>query len=200
MRQRELLAELRQPARAGTSPLPFVPMDTPAPTTTTRSLTADLFDEFADGVYTLGVRILRDRHLAEDVVQDTFIKVMRSLHTYRGDGPMAAWLYRIGYREAITAARRRRDLPIDPTEMLRRGDRPVGGTEDAVLANELVQRLDDAIDGLSEPLRAAFTLREIEGLSTAAVARALEISESAAKMRLARARTALRIQLKEYLA
>lgn len=177
-----------------------MPMDTPPPTTTTRATIADLFDEFADGVYTLGVRILRDRHLAEDVVQDTFIKVMRSLHMYRGDGPIAAWLYRIGYREAIAAARRRRDIPIDPAEMLRSGDRPVAGIEEAILGNELVQRLDMAIGGLSEPLRAAFVLREIEGLSTAGVAQVLEISESAVKMRLARAREALRVQLKEYLA
>jgi DNA-directed RNA polymerase specialized sigma24 family protein len=44
-----------------------------------------LFDEFADGVYTLAYRILGDRHLAEDVVQETFIKVMKALDTYRGD-------------------------------------------------------------------------------------------------------------------
>ncbi len=141
---------------------------------------------------------LRDRHLAEDVVQETFIEVMKSLHTYRGEGPITAWLYCIGYREAIAATRRRRDTPIDPEEMLRQGDRPTAGVEDTVLAQELA-RLDTAIGQLSEPLRATFTLRDIEGLSTAEVASALEASESAVKMRLTRAREALRVQLKEYL-
>jgi RNA polymerase sigma-70 factor (ECF subfamily) len=68
-----------------------------------------------------------------------------------------------------------------------------------VLNLELVSRLDDAMSQLSEPVRAAFTLRDIQGLSTAEVATVLDVSESAVKMRLARAREALRIQLKEYL-
>lgn len=174
-------------------------MDTSPAETTTGLSVATLFDEFADGIYTLGFRILRDRHLAEDLVQETFIKVMKSLHTYLGEGPIAAWLYRIGYREAIAVTRRHRETPIDPEEMLRQGDRPTAGVEDTVLAQELVLRLDTAINQLSEPLRATFTLRDIEGLSTSEVASALDVSESAIKMRLARAREALRVQLKEYL-
>ena len=173
--------------------------DTPDMTTPTPSV-AVLFDQFADGVYTLGYRILGDRHLAEDVVQETFIKVLRSLDTYRGDGPIAAWLYRIGYREAIAATRKRRETPLDPDEMLEAGDRWVTSVEDAVLAAELTRRLDAAIARLAEPLRSAFVLRDIEQLSTAEVARALDVSESAVKMRLARARQALRVELKEYLA
>lgn len=159
---------------------------------------AALFDQFADGVYTLGYRILGDRHLAEDVVQETFIKVMRSLDTYRGDGPIAAWLYRIGYREAIAATRTRRETPLDPNEMLAAADRPVTSVEDAVLASELTRRLEVAIARLAEPLRSAFVLRDIQQLSTTEVATALDISVSAVKMRLARARQALRVGLKEY--
>ena len=174
-------------------------MDDSSATTTPTVSVAVLFDQFADGVYTLGYRMLGDRHLAEDIVQDTFIKVMRSLNTYRGDGPIAAWLYRIGYREAIAATRKRRETPLDPEEMLEAGDRPVTSVEDAVLAAELARRLDTAIARLAEPLRSAFVLRDIEQLSTAEVARALDVSESAVKMRLTRARQALRVELKEYL-
>ncbi len=168
-------------------------------TTTPTVSVAALFDQFADGVYTLGYRILGDRHLAEDIVQETFIKVIRSLNTYRGDGPIAAWLYRIGYREAITATRKRRETPLDPDEMLRTGDGPATSVEDAVLTAELTRRLEAAIARLAEPLRSAFVLRDIELLSTAEVAQALDVSESAVKMRLARARQALRVELKEYL-
>ena len=64
---------------------------------------------------------------------------------------------------------------------------------------ELASRLDHAVRQLSEPVRAAFALRGIHGLSTTEVATVLEVSESAVKMRLARAREALRVQLKEYL-
>jgi len=158
-----------------------------------------LFAEYADGVFTLAYRIVGDRHLAEDVVQETFLKVLRRLHTYRGEGPIAAWLYRIGYREAIAALRSRRDAPTDPEDMARISERPEADAAEAVLRRELVERLDAAIATLSPPLRAAFVLRDVEGLGTAAVAAALSVSESAVKMRLARAREALRVQLKEYL-
>ena len=158
-----------------------------------------LFDTFADGVYTLAYRIIRDRHLAEDVVQETFIKVIRSLANYRGDGPIAAWTYRIGYHEAIAATRRRREEPLDPVDVAVKIDRPTGTVEDQVLAGELAARLDEAIASLSEPVRAAFVLRDVEGLSTREVAAVLEISESAVKMRLARSREAMRELLKEYL-
>ncbi len=114
-----------------------------------------LFAEFADGVYTLAFRMLGDRHLAEDVVQETFIKVMRSLDTFRGDGPMAAWLYRIGYREAIAVSRRRREDPVEPAEIALRADRPADDVEHVVVARELAVRLDDAIAGLPEALRSA---------------------------------------------
>ena len=174
-------------------------MDATSTPTAEIPTTAALFREFADGVYTLGYRILGDRHLAEDAVQETFIKVMKSLHTYRGDGPLAGWLYRIGYRETIAIARRRRDQPMD-TEVLSRELEPSNeNVEQSVIERELSARLDKAIRSLTDPLRGAFVLRDIEGLSTAEVAEALEISESAVKMRLARAREALRIELQEYL-
>ncbi|MFV9672394.1 MAG: RNA polymerase sigma factor [Acidimicrobiia bacterium] len=158
-----------------------------------------LFDTFADGVYTLAYRIVRDRHLAEDVVQETFVKAIRSLASYRGDGPIAAWIYRIGYHQAIAVTRRRREEPLDPIAVADEIDRPTGTVEDQVLARELAVRLDEAIWSLSEPVRAAFVLRDVEGLSTSEVAAALEISGSAVKMRLARAREAMRTQMEEYL-
>lgn len=158
-----------------------------------------LFHEFADAIYTLGYRIVADRHLAEDVVQETFIKVIKSLPTYRGEGPIGGWIYRIGYREAIAITRKRRDEPVDPTTYLVTSMPADASVEEAVLNFELAARLDDAMGQLSEPVRSAFTLRAIHGLSTPEVASILGVSESAVKMRLARAREALRVQLKEYL-
>lgn len=166
----------------------------------TRNTTlTELFDEFADATYTLGYRILGDRHLAEDVVQETFIKVIRALPSYRGEGPIAAWIYRIGYREAIAISRKRREEVTDPDGPLFTNLPAQESVEETVVAMDLVSRLDAAMLQLSEPVRAAFTLRDIQGLSTKEVAAVLEVSESAVKMRLARAREALRVQLKEYL-
>jgi RNA polymerase sigma-70 factor (ECF subfamily) len=158
-----------------------------------------LFDEFADATYTLGYRILGDRHLAEDVVQETFIKVIQSLATYRGEGPIGGWIYRIGYREAIAVSRKRRETVMDPDSATFTNLLAPQSVEASVLQSELVAQLDRAIFELSEPVRAAFTLRDIQGLSTKEVAEILDVSESAVKMRLARAREALRLRLKEYL-
>ena len=50
------------------------------------SSVTSLFDRFADGIYTLAVRVVRDRHLAEDVVQETFLTILRGRAPYRGTG------------------------------------------------------------------------------------------------------------------
>jgi RNA polymerase sigma-70 factor (ECF subfamily) len=172
--------------------------DTTMPTGQARTLRT-LFDEFADATYTLGYRILGDRHLAEDVVQETFIKIIHSLATYRGEGPIGGWIYRIGYREAIAISRKRREAVMDPNSVTFTTLVAPESVEASVLHSELVAQMESAIFELSEPVRAAFTLRDIQGLSTRDVAEILDVSESAVKMRLARAREALRSQLREYL-
>jgi RNA polymerase sigma-70 factor (ECF subfamily) len=159
----------------------------------------DLFDLHADGVYTLGYRLLGDRHLAEDIVQDTFLSALRSILSYRGEGPIEAWLYRIAYRTAIAQQRKRRDFPTDPVDMIDLAGAGSADVERSVLTLELAAALDRAIQELTPPLKAAFILRQIEGLSTRDVAHVLDVSESSVKMRLARARATLRAELKGYL-
>jgi len=159
----------------------------------------DLYDRLVDGVYTLGYRLLGDPHLAEDVVQDTFLAALRSIVSYRGEGPIEAWLYRIAYRAAIAQQRTRRDFPTDPVHIVDLAGAGSVDVERSVLTLELAAALDRAIETLTPPLKAAFVLRQIEGLSTRDVAHALDVSESSVKMRLARARTILRTELKGYL-
>lgn len=161
------------------------------------SITA-LFDRLADGVYTMAVRVIGDRHLAEDVVQETFLTALRKLHTWRAEGTIEGWVYRVAYRQAITQLRRRRDEPTDPVDLVEHAATTPDPEQD-VLRSELARRIDDAITALSPTLRAAFVLRDIEGLSTTDVAAALDLSTSAVKMRLKRARMALRADLEGYL-
>ena len=159
----------------------------------------DLFDRYADGVFTLGYRLLGDRFLAEDVVQETFLGALRSIVSYRAEGPIEAWLYRIAYRSAIAQQRKRRDFPTDPVDMVDLAGAGSTDVERSVLTLELAAELDRAIETLTPPLKAAFILRQIEGLSTRDVAHALDVTESSVKMRLSRARSILRSELKEYL-
>lgn len=168
-------------------------------TSETSTTILDLFDRLADGVYTLGYRLLGDRHLAEDVVQETFLAALRSIVSYRAEGPIEAWLYRIAYRAAISRQRKRRDLATDPIDMVELAGASPNDVERSVITLDLAAALDRAIETLSPALKAAFVLRQIEGLPTRHVANVLDISESSVKMRLKRARTILRSELKGYL-
>jgi RNA polymerase sigma-70 factor (ECF subfamily) len=133
------------------------------------------------------------------VVQETVLTAFRKVESYRGDGPIAAWIYRIGYSKSIEAHRRRRDVPEDPSVLARSTTRSQPSAEHEVVRSELIATLDQAINGLTQPLRAVFILRDIEGLSTGEAAAALAVSESAVKMRLLRARKDLRRSLRGYL-
>lgn len=150
---------------------------------------------YADGIYTIGVRMLRDRHLAEDLVQDTFLKILRGSAPYTGDGSLAGWLYRIGYNGALDMLRRRRETPPDATAPETWTVATEASAESSVMAMVLAEALDTAIQELPETLRAAFVLRDVEELSTSEVAQVLGIGESAVKMRLARAREQMRVSL-----
>ena len=157
--------------------------------------TLELFESYADGIYTLGVRMLRDRHLAEDLVQDTFVKILRGSAPYTGDGSLAGWIYRIGYNQALDMLRKRRETPHDATTADTWTTQVDASAETSALAGELARALDEAITALPENLKATFVLRDVEELSTKEVAEVLGIGESAVKMRLSRARDQLRTAL-----
>ena len=161
--------------------------------------TIELFERYADGIYTVALRILRDVHLAEDVVQDTFVKILRGTAPYSGKGSLAGWVYRIGYNQALDILRKRRESPHDPTTPDTWATQTEVSAETRALARDLARALDEAIEALPDPLRDAFVLRDVEDLSTREVAEVLSISESAVKMRLARARAQLRNSLQDQL-
>ena len=165
----------------------------------TQTSAATLFDSHADSVYTLAARILADPHEAEDVVQNTFLSVQTGLSAYRGDGTVEAWVYRIAYNESISILRTRRFELADPSLFLKIEDIRTRTPEQQAIDSEVRKAMEEALAALSTSLRAAFVLREIQQLSTAEVASVLDTSESAVKMRLARARAAVRNSMRSYL-
>lgn len=161
--------------------------------------TADeLFDRMADSVFTLAARILSDIHEAEDVVQSTFEKVQRKLGTFRGEGTIEAWVHRIAYNESVGTLRSRKFRPADPEVFLELRDE-AETPEQAAVSRDVNEAMESALASLSATLRAAFVLRDIQLLTTAEVALVLGASESAVKMRLARARAAVRNSMRGYL-
>lgn len=153
----------------------------------------DLFELHADSVFHVAWRILWSVPDAEDVTQTAFVRAFGRLDQLRDPDRARPWLLQIGYHTALEVLRRRRDVPTDPAEL---PDRPTGeDTEQAAERRATAGLLQAAIDDLPGTLRLAFVLRDVEGLSSIEVADALGIGESAAKMRVARAREQLRTAL-----
>lgn len=155
-----------------------------------------LVEEYGDRVYGIALRITGSSADAEDVMQDAFLQAFRSWESYRRDAAPFTWLYRITVNAALTRLRSRRPLEL----LSERSDAEeiVDWTADAAqaaLRGELQQQLESAITRLPEDLRVVLILRDVENLSTAETAAALDLTEAAVKSRLHRARSTLRAHL-----
>jgi RNA polymerase sigma-70 factor, ECF subfamily len=162
--------------------------------------------EYAPRMLRLALRITGDPDEAENVLQESFISACNRIDDFQGLSTLNTWMYRIVLNNALMSLRRKRPdtVPLEAHDT-HAGQGPnwtddyIAQPVEEVLAAELQESLNLALLALPERLRTAFVLRELEGLSTREAAEALEISESALKVRLHRARQALREQLGPYL-
>lgn len=144
--------------------------------------------------YTLAHRLTGDADDARDVVQETYLRAFRAIEGFRGDAKFTTWLYRITANCASThLGRRRRHRHDELTDDLAVGDGhpsrdPVGRAENGLLRDQL----QVALQSLPPRLRAVIVLRDVYDMAHEAIAAELGITESAAKVRLHRARRKLR--------
>jgi RNA polymerase sigma-70 factor (ECF subfamily) len=153
-------------------------------------------------------RILRDPDEVQDVAQETFVRAWRALPRFRGESAFYTWLYRIAVNTAKKAlAERRRDpvvveaaMSVDEgdDETFRRETEPSDhGTPEGWLASrEIAHAVNAAIEGLSEDLRQAIVLREIEGLSYEEIATVMNCPVGTIRSRIFRAREAIAERLR----
>ncbi len=174
-----------------------------------RAACAALVRRFSPRIYRAALRLMGDPDEAEEVLQETFIRACQNIQQFEGRSSLGTWLYRIATNEGLMRLRRRKldtvsmDAPVEledgewiPRQLVDWEWNP----ESHALNEELRRVMDEAIAVLPETLRATFILRDIEGLSTAETAEVLGITESAAKVRLHRARMRLRELLTSYFA
>ncbi len=131
----------------------------------------------------------------EDVAQDVFMRVFRHLGGYRAGGSFAGWVYRVTVNASHTWRRghgRRRQTEAPWPDGLDAAAESAGGPEDAATDAMLRRRLEAALESLTERERAVFVLREVEGLETLEVARALGITRVTVRRHLGLARRRLR--------
>jgi RNA polymerase sigma-70 factor (ECF subfamily) len=155
-------------------------------------------------------RMVRDVDLVEDIAQETFIRAYRALHQFRGEAQFYTWLYRIAVN---TAKKSLLELKRDPTVATsffagdnedetswRKSEPSSDETPESVLAaKEIAAVVNSAMAELSEDLRRAVTLREIEGLSYEEIALALDCPIGTVRSRIFRARESISAKLKPLL-
>lgn len=164
----------------------------------------EFFETYASRVYRLAIGLLKQEDDAEEVVQATFFSAFEALDRFEPHALISTWLYRIAYNHALMLIRRRHavdplpeeeeDATLFPAQLVDWSDLP----DQHVLSSEAREVLRAAINDLPLGLRAAFILRDLEGLSTAECAHIQELTEAACKVRLHRARLRLREQLSVY--
>ena len=149
-------------------------------------------------------RYLSDSGDVEDVTQEAFIKAYRALERFRGDSAFYTWLYRIAANAAknhlVAKGRRpRSDASIDDAEAFDEfGLNSYSGSPEAIaMGDELVGVVDAAMHALPEELRAALTLRELEGLSYDDIAEVLGCPVGTVRSRIFRAREAIDERVRE---
>ena len=152
-------------------------------------------------------RFVHDPQEAEDVCQEAFIKAYQALSKFRGDSAFYTWLYRIAVNTAKNhlIARGRRppsdDVEIEDAEVSEAGAhlRDTESPEAALNTENLRQVIEQAIEGLPEELRTAFTLREFGGLSYEEITEVMNCPVGTVRSRIFRAREAIDKQIRPLL-
>ena len=147
-----------------------------------------LYRRHVGRVHALCLRLAGDRHAAEDLTQDVFVRAWQKLSTFRGEAGFGTWLYRLALNLTVSALRSgragSRERLTDAPEALERVE-PAAGPE-------LGLDLDRAIAALPAGARAVFVLHDVAGLRHDEIARQLGIAVGTARAHLHHARTRLR--------
>ncbi|MCU1294617.1 MAG: polymerase, sigma-24 subunit, subfamily [Bryobacterales bacterium] len=165
---------------------------------------SDLVKHYDRRVFRMAKQITQNDDDAEDVLQETFLKAYTHLGDFQGNSKFYTWLVRIAVNEALMKLRKRRSSRTVPL------DEPIDTGEDEVVReiavwdenpeqqysrDELGSILEEAVESLKPAYRTVFILRDIEEMSIEETAEALDLSISAVKSRLLRARLQLREKL-----
>jgi RNA polymerase sigma factor (sigma-70 family) len=167
-----------------------------------------LVERYKERLYATVYHMTSNHEDANDLVQETFIKAYKSLPSFRGQSSFYTWVYRIAVNRTINFIKRRKNrnqYSLDDMDSSIQNDpdlvelmshvtprREVGLTE-------LHEKLNEALQKLSEPHRAVVTLHDVQGMTHADIAKAMKCSEGTVRSRLFYARQQLQSLLTDYL-
>ncbi|HTE51011.1 MAG TPA: sigma-70 family RNA polymerase sigma factor [Kofleriaceae bacterium] len=172
----------------------------------------EMVEEYGDRVFSLTYRMLGSREEAEDLAQEVFITIFKSIDSFRGDSKFSTWLYRVTAnhcKNRIKYLSRRHDRDrtelTDQTEATTTGGpslaspRPPLRPDKQLEGAQMEQMLQQAIGELDEEQRILVVLRDVEDLSYEEICAITELPEGTVKSRLHRARMALRKKLLKHM-
>jgi len=153
----------------------------------------DIVRDHSARVYRLSYRLTGNQHDAEDLTHDVFVRVFRSLQTYR-PGTFEGWLHRITTNLFLDRARRRQRIRFDALseDAAARIRSTTPGPEEAFAASHLDDDVQRALDALAPQFRAAVVLSDIEGFTYEEVSQTLGIKLGTVRSRIHRGRSQLR--------
>jgi RNA polymerase sigma-70 factor (ECF subfamily) len=162
---------------------------------------ATLVDRYKDMVYTLALKILNNKEEAEEIAQDTFIKIYNALHKFKGESKFSTWVYKVTYNTCLDALKKKKkqnnvtyieDFSEHQTKTLE-------GILDSIDETERNQAIQNCLEELQNDEAFLLTLYYFDGQSVDEIAKAINISTDNVKVKLFRTRKKLASILKKRL-
>ena len=164
-----------------------------------REAFATLISRYERQIYGLAYRLTNNKHEAQDLGQEAFIKIYQSLDKYDPERPFFSWMYKVASNQCYSILRKKRDqeTPLESViEFMPQEEEEASSPERFVLNKENQEGIREALAELPEKYRWALVLRFMEDMSYQDIADAMELSLSAVESRIHRGKKLL---LKSYL-
>lgn len=162
---------------------------------------AQLVNRYKDLVFTLALRMLKHREEAEEVAQDTFVKVFRSLNRFKGDSKFSTWIYKVAYNTCLDRIKKNRryynDVAIDEFTFNKLD--VIDNALENIISEEKSALIKTCIDKLPEDSSALLTLFYFEELSLDEISKITNVESNTLKVKLFRARKKLATILEQHL-
>lgn len=151
-----------------------------------------LYHDYADAMYNVAYRMVRDEEGAQDVLQIAFTDIFRNLGSFKYESTPGAWIKRIVVNKALTFIKKKKKLSIVSLE---EEHSSIPEAENSYVPEYNVNQVKEEIDKLPDGYRTVLTLYLIEGFDHKEIAQVLSISEATSKSQYSRAKSKLRMAL-----
>jgi len=153
-----------------------------------------LYDKYCEAMFVIANRYVNDSHLAEDIMQDAFIKVFKNIEKFKGEVTIGAWIKRIVINQSLDYLKKRK------IELVSIEEKELDVVDDDWTVDEPVNVniVHTVIDSLPEKYKVVLNLYLIEGYDHQEIAQVLNITEVASRSQLMRGKNKLKSQLKQY--